>query len=113
MWRRRRRREVGPRRETRVFADCSWAAASSSRQGASRYAKPNLRSGTCPPAAVPRLYLAVSPASLQMKRLREEHRHLASRVRIAGAVVAAAAAAGDPLVRQLLDPVGEGRRALH
>ena len=49
--------------------------------------------------------------SLQPERPDEERRHLPAADRISGAVVAVAAAAGDAVVVELLDPVdGEGRR---
>ena len=43
-----------------------------------------------------------------MLRLQQEDGHLVAPHRVRRAVVAAAAAAGDPLDRQGLDPVGEG-----
>src|SRR5690242_18959369 len=46
-------------------------------------------------------------------RLEQEHRHLVAADRILRAVVAAAAAAGDALGGERLDPVGERRRAGH
>src|SRR6476619_3572626 len=48
-----------------------------------------------------------SPSSLKFEGLRDEHRHLSARVVRQGAVVAATAAAGDLLGRELLDPVRE------
>ena len=54
---------------------------------------------------------ASGPFLLQPERLHQKHRHLPARVGIARAVVAAAAAAGDGLRVQPLDPVGELRRA--
>ena len=49
--------------------------------------------------------------SLESERLRDEHGHLAARVVRQRAVVAVAAAAGDVLRGELLDPVGERRGA--
>jgi hypothetical protein len=45
--------------------------------------------------------------------LQQEHRHLVAAHGILRAVVAAAAAAGDALGGERLDPVGEGGRARH
>ena len=50
---------------------------------------------------------------LQVERLRDEDGHLSASVVVSRAVIAAAAAAGDQLGGELLDPVGEGRGAGH
>src|ERR1051325_2175778 len=52
-------------------------------------------------------------SSLQLEGLRDEDGHLAAGVVVERAVVAAAAAAGDLLRGELLDPVRERRRARH
>ncbi len=50
----------------------------------------------------------VRPVEPQAEGLRQEHGHLAARVGAGGTVVAAAAAGGDSLGRELLDPGREG-----
>src|SRR5262245_30253324 len=49
----------------------------------------------------------------QLERLRQKHRHLSPGIRVVRAVVATAAASGDALCRELLDPVGKERRTRH
>ena len=56
---------------------------------------------------------APAKASLEAEGLDYEHRHLPSGVGVGGAVVVAAAAARDVLVRELLDPGSERRGAGH
>src|SRR5690242_3510718 len=85
---------------------------------------PGGESAWCSPVLARTLYLGTDepappdgegPArnSLQPEGLRDEDGHLAARVVVERAVVAAAAAAGDLLRGELLDPVRERRRAGH
>src|SRR5262245_29375728 len=50
---------------------------------------------------------------LEIERLHHEHRHLSARAVGERAIVVAATAAGDVFGVELLDPVGEQRRAGH